>query len=82
MTQMRTHNCNELRISDAGKKVTLVGWMENVREVGSNLAFVILRDFYGTTQVVVETPEMLEIFSSIIMVYTFSVDGVVIVRSI
>ena len=56
LTQMRTHNSNELRLSDAGKRVKLVGWMENVREVGSSLAFVILRDFYGTTQVVVETP--------------------------
>ena len=81
MTQMRTHNCNELRISDAGKRVTLVGWMENVREVGSNLAFVILRDFYGTTQVVVETPEMMEIISSINKESTISVEGVVRERS-
>ena len=55
MTQSRTHNCGELRLADAGKTVTLAGWMENIREVGSNLAFVVLRDFYGTTQVVVET---------------------------
>ncbi len=81
MTQMRTHNCNELRISDAGKRVTLVGWMENVREVGSNLAFVILRDFYGTTQVVVETPEMMEIISSLNKESTISVEGVVRERS-
>jgi aspartyl-tRNA synthetase len=39
MFQSRTHNCGELRIEDAGKKVTLVGWMENVREVGQNFAF-------------------------------------------
>ncbi len=38
-----------------GQAVKLVGWMENVREVGGNLAFVVLRDFYGTTQIVVET---------------------------
>ena len=48
MFQSRTHTCNELRLSDVGKKVTIVGWMENVREVGSTLAFVIVRDFYGT----------------------------------
>ena len=53
MMQMRTHTCNELRASDVGKSVKIVGWMENVREVGGNLAFVVLRDFYGTTQVVV-----------------------------
>ena len=54
MMQSRTHNCNQLRIENVGEKVKLVGWMENVREVGGNLAFVVLRDFYGTTQVVVE----------------------------
>jgi len=39
MTQSRTHTCGELRLRDAGKTVTLVGWMENVREVGASLAF-------------------------------------------
>ena len=48
MMQMRTQTCNELRASDAGKSVKIVGWMENVREVGGSLAFVVLRDFYGT----------------------------------
>ena len=45
MMQMRTHTCGELRLPDAGKSVKIVGWMENVREVGSNFAFVVLRDF-------------------------------------
>ncbi len=36
MMQMRTHTCGELRLADAGKSVKIVGWMENVREVGSN----------------------------------------------
>ena len=58
--QTRTHTCNELRLNDAGKKVRLSGWMENVREVGGSLAFVVLRDFYGTTQLVVEDAELLE----------------------
>ena len=52
MFQSRTHTCNELRLADAGKQVKIVGWMENVREVGANFAFVVVRDFYGTTQVV------------------------------
>lgn len=48
MTQSRTHTCGELRLANAGETVTLVGWMENIREVGNNFAFLVLRDFYGT----------------------------------
>ena len=60
MMQSRTHNCGELRLANAGERVTLAGWMENLREVGSNFAFLVLRDFYGTTQVVIETEEMMQ----------------------
>ena len=59
MTQSRTHNCGELRLAHAGQQVRIVGWLENVREVGNNFAFLVLRDFYGTTQVVVETAEIM-----------------------
>ena len=62
MTQNRTHTCGELRIEDAGKTVRLCGWLENVREVGSELAFVVVRDFYGITQIVAETEEMVGAF--------------------
>ncbi|MCQ2519899.1 MAG: aspartate--tRNA ligase [Lachnospiraceae bacterium] len=81
MTQSRTHNCNELRISDAGKKVTLVGWYENIRRVSKNLGFVVLRDFYGTTQIVPETEEMMDIFLSVNCESTLLVEGVVRERS-
>ena len=77
MTQGRTHTCGELRLSDAGKTVTLAGWMENVREVGANLAFVVLRDFYGTTQVVIESEEMMQVIKPINRESTISVTGVV-----
>ena len=77
MMQSRTHTCGELRLTDAGKAVKLVGWMENVREVGSNFAFVVLRDFYGTTQVVIETEEMLGIVKSLNKESTISVEGTV-----
>ena len=77
MTQSRTHNCGELRLADAGKTVTLAGWLENMREVGSNLAFVVLRDFYGTTQVVVETEDMMNIIKSINKESTIQVVGTV-----
>ena len=77
MLQSRTHNCGELRLSDAGKTVTVNGWMENVREVGSNFAFIVLRDFYGTTQVVVETEEMMSVIKGINKESTISVTGTV-----
>ncbi|MEA4814519.1 MAG: aspartate--tRNA ligase [Oscillospiraceae bacterium] len=77
MTQSRTHTCGELRIGDVGKQVRIVGWMENVREVGVNLAFVVVRDFYGTTQVVIENAEMLNIVKQINKESTIGVEGVV-----
>ncbi len=77
MMQSRTHNCGELRLADAGKAVTLVGWMENVREVGANFAFVVLRDFYGTTQVVIETEEMMLSIKGLNKETTISVTGTV-----
>ena len=77
MFQSRTHTCGELRLTDAGKQVTLAGWMENVREVGSNFAFVILRDFYGTTQIVVESEEMMRIVKSLNKESTIQVTGTV-----
>ena len=77
MTQMRTHTCGELRLSDAGKQVKIVGWMENVREVGSALAFAVIRDFYGVTQVVAETEDMVKAFKAITKESTVSVTGTV-----
>ena len=77
MMQMRTHTCNQLRLADVGKSVKIVGWMENVREVGSNLAFVVLRDFYGTTQVVIENEEMMKLIKPINKESTISVTGLV-----
>ena len=77
MMQSRTHNCGELRLADAGKQVTIVGWMENLREVGSNFGFVVLRDFYGTTQVVIETEEMMKAVKGLNKETTLSVAGVV-----
>ena len=77
MTQNRTHTCGELRIEDAGKTVRLCGWLENVREVGSELAFVVVRDFYGITQIVAETEEMVGAFKAITKESTVAVDGVV-----
>ena len=75
--QNRTHTCGELRLSDAGKQVKISGWMENVRVVSANLAFVVVRDFYGTTQVVAETEDMVNTFKGITKESTISVEGTV-----
>ena len=77
MMQMRTHTSNELRLEHVGQQVKIVGWMENVRAVGQNFAFVVLRDFYGTTQVVVENEEMMNIINGLNKESTISVEGVV-----
>ena len=77
MMQNRTHTCGELRLSDAGKQVKISGWMENVRVVSANLAFVVVRDFYGTTQVVAETEDMVNTFKGITKESTISVEGAV-----
>ena len=79
--QGRTHNCGQLRLENAGEKVTLVGWVENIRKVSKNLGFVILRDFYGTTQIVVETEDLMEQFSAINTESTIEVTGTVRERS-
>ena len=77
MMQSRTHNCGELRLCDAGKQVTVVGWLENVREVGANFAFCVLRDYYGTTQVVIENEDMMRLVKPINKESTISVTGTV-----
>ena len=81
MIQSRTHTCNELRLENAGEKVKISGWLENVREVGNGFAFAIVRDFYGTTQVVVENEEMHSIIKGINKESTISVEGTVRERS-
>ncbi len=77
MVQSRTHTCGELRLEHAGQTVTLAGFLENIREVGQNLAFVVLRDFYGVTQVVLETEEMMAAVKGLNKESTIQVTGMV-----
>lgn len=81
MIQSRTHNCGELRLAHLGQPVTLVGWLENVRVVSAALAFAVVRDFYGTTQIVADTEEMVATFKDINKESTIRVSGVVRERS-
>ncbi|MBR3554348.1 MAG: aspartate--tRNA ligase [Oscillospiraceae bacterium] len=77
MTQMRTHNCGQLRLADVGEKVTLCGWLENLRVVGAGLGFAVLRDFFGTTQAVIEDEELLKTFRGINKESTVQIVGTV-----
>ena len=81
MIQSRTHNCNELRIGNVGERVTLAGWYENLRKVSKNLGFLILRDFYGTTQIVIETEEIMRTLEGINNESTLCIKGIVRERS-
>ena len=81
MVQSRTHTCDALRIENAGQTVTIVGWYDNMRKVSKNLGFLILRDFYGITQVVLETEEMMEKLQGVNNESTLSITGIVRERS-
>ena len=77
MFQSRTHTCGELRMEHVGQTVTLAGFMENVRVVSAGLAFVVLRDFYGTTQLVADSEELVNTFKAITKESAVQITGAV-----
>ena len=81
MMQNRTHTCGELRMEHVGQAVRLAGWMENVREVGGSLVFVVLRDFYGTTQLVTEDAGLIAQLRALNKESTIAAEGAVRERS-
>lgn len=79
----RTHTCGELRIENAGKKVTLAGWVQKSRKLGG-MTFIDLRDRYGITQLVLEAdadPALVETAASLGREYVIQATGEVVERS-
>ncbi len=81
MNKYRTHNCNQLRMEDAGSKVSLAGWINRKRDHG-NVLFVDLRDHYGVTQCVIEktNTKLLNLVDSLRVETVIKIDGNVIKR--
>jgi aspartyl-tRNA synthetase len=77
---LRTHTCGELRITDVGKKVTLIGWVQRTRDKGG-LMWIDLRDRYGITQLMLEEgktePALIEIARQLGREFVISAEGVV-----
>ena len=77
---MRTKTNGELRLSNVGEKVTLVGWCSKKRNLGG-LIFIDLRDRYGITQLVVEPDNaMYDIANSVKSEYVLKATGKVVER--
>ncbi len=83
MNKYRTHNCNQLRLEDAGSKVSLAGWINRKRDHG-NVLFVDLRDHYGVTQCVIEktNTKLLNLVDSLRVETVIKIDGNVVEREL
>ncbi len=79
----RSNTCGELRLSDAGRNVTLAGWVQRIRKMGG-MTFVDLRDRYGITQVVfnnADNAELTEAANHLGREYVVQISGAVAERS-
>jgi len=75
----RTHTCGELRLTDAGREVTLAGWIQHNRNFGG-LTFIDLRDRYGITQLVFDSekdPDLAARISGMGREYVIQAKGIV-----
>ena len=79
---LRTNTCGELRLSDAGRTVTLAGWVQRVRKMGG-MTFVDLRDRYGITQLVFDSDaaDLFEKANKLGREYVVQITGAVAERS-
>ena len=75
----RTHYCGDLRAADAGKTVTLYGWVQRQRDLGQ-LIFVDLRDRTGLVQLAFDETVARDVFekaSSVRSEFVLAVVGTV-----
>lgn len=80
---LRTHTCGELRLSDVGKTVTLSGWLQKSRDIGT-IGFIDLRDRYGITQLSFDENRNKTIFDkarNLGREYVLQITGIVIERT-
>ena len=81
MNIYRSHNCDELRKKDVGKKVLLSGWINKKRDHG-NLLFIDLRDNYGITQCIIDKENQnFSILEKMQLETVIKIDGEVVNRS-
>jgi len=77
MSKYKTHRCDEIRLSDVDKKVTISGFVETIRDLGG-VVFLDIRDMYGITQAVTSgKSEDVEFASHIPIESTVKVEGIV-----
>ena len=80
---LRTHTCGELRLSDVGKVVTLSGWLQKSRDIGT-IGFIDLRDRYGMTQLSFDENRDKAVFDkarNLGREYVLRINGIVIERT-
>ena len=77
----RNHNCGELNIENVGEVVTIAGWVQKIRNLGS-MYFIDLRDQFGITQIVVsDNGDLMNIAKDLVTECVISVKGKVVERS-